>query len=178
MYDTFYNGIKKKWPSSCLSYMDTDSFIVNIPIPRNKFSYEGVEEYFDLSVYGEGHEWYSNANKGVLGKLKDEYPKDYIKEFVAIRSKLYGLTCNSGKFVLKCKGIPRMNAITMESLKHNLKENLAEYGQHNQIMSKNHILGTFSITKKILTNEEDPKRINILLDEGEEHERYVTVPHN
>ena len=178
MYDTFYNGIKKKWPSSCLSYMDTDSFIVNIPIPRNKFSYEGVEEYFDLSVYGEGHEWYSNANKGVLGKLKDEYPKDYIKEFVAIRSKLYGLTCNSGKFVLKCKGIPRMNAITMESLKHNLKENLAEYGQHNQIMSKNHILGTFSITKKILTNEEDPKRINILLDDGEEHERYVTVPHN
>ena len=106
MYDTFYNGIKKKWPSSCLSYMDTDSFIVNIPIPRNKFSYEGVEEYFDLSVYGEGHEWYSNANKGVLGKLKDEYPKDYIKEFVAIRSKLYGLTCNSGKFVVKCKGNP------------------------------------------------------------------------
>lgn len=177
MYDTFYNGIKKKWPTSCLSYMDTDSFIVNIPIPRNKFTYDGVEEYFDLSVYGEGHQWYSANNKGVLGKLKDEYPKDYIKEFVAIKSKLYGLTCNSGKFVLKCKGIPRLNTVSMDSLKENLKDNLAKYGTHNQIMSKNHVIGTFSVTKKILSSEEDQKRINLVLDFGDEHERYVTVPH-
>ena len=51
MYDTFYNGIKKKWPTCTLSYMDTDSFVLNIPQQRSDIDFIGVEHYFDLSVY-------------------------------------------------------------------------------------------------------------------------------
>jgi len=175
MYDTFYNGIKRKWPTCTLSYMDTDSFVINIPMNREKVDFIGVEKYFDLSVYPKESAWNSNENKGVLGKLKDEFPSDYIKEFICLRSKMYGMTTNSGKFIYKCKGISKSTILSIEDMRKNLRDGLALYTKQVNIKSVKHELGTWITNKKTLTNEEDNKRINIFKDdEEEEHLKYLT----
>lgn len=175
MYDTFYNGIKKKWPTSTLSYMDTDSFIINVPLNRTNIDFKGVEHYFDLSVYPKTSSWYSNDNKGVLGKLKDEYPTDYIKEFICLRSKMYGMTTKNCKFIYKCKGISKSTILSMEDLRKNLRDGLALYTKQVNIKSVKHELGTWVTNKKTLSNEEDNKRINIFKDDEEqEHLKYLT----
>ena len=175
MYDTFYNGIKKKWPTCTLSYMDTDSFIINIPQKRSDVDFKGVETYFDLSVYNKESPWYSGDNKGVLGKLKDEFPSNYIKEFICLRSKMYGLTTKDDNFTYKCKGITKNTILSMDDMKKNLRESLALYTEQVHIKSVRHELATWVTNKKTLTNNQDDKRVNIYdKDEVEEHKKYLT----
>ena len=175
MYNTFYNGIKRKWPSSTLAYMDTDSFVLNIPMKRSEIDFIGVEDYFDLSVYPQDSKWYNPSNKGVLGKLKDEHPKEYIKEFICIRSKMYGMTTSNDTFIYKCKGISKSTILTMDDLKKNLKDSLALYTEQVNIKSVRHEVGTWITNKKTLPNDQDVKRVNIYKDdEIEEHKRYLT----
>ena len=175
MYDTFYNGIKKKWPSSTLSYMDTDSFVLNIPHSRSDIDFKGVESYFDLSVYPKDSPWYNGDNKGVLGKMKDEFPSNYIKEFICLRSKMYGLTTRDNNFTYKCKGITKNTILSMDDMKKNLRESLALYTEQVHIKSVRHQLATWVTNKKTLTNNQDDKRVNIYdKDEVEEHKKYLT----
>jgi len=175
MYDTFYHGIKRKWPTSTLSYMDTDSFIVNIPINRSNLDFKGVESYFDLSVYPKESQWYNSENKGVLGKLKDEFPKNFITEFICLRSKMYGLTTNNGNFIYKCKGISKSTILTIEDMRKNLRDNLALYTKQVNIKSVKHEVATWITNKKTLTNEIDNKRQCVYKDdEVEEHKKYLS----
>lgn len=175
MYDTFYKGIKRKWPTCTLSYMDTDSFVINIPQKRCDIDFKGVEHYFDLSVYPKDSKWYSIENKGVLGKLKDEFPENYIKEFICLRSKMYGINTNDGSFIYKCKGISKITVLSMEDLKTNLRDNLALYTNQVNIKSIRHNVGTWITNKKTLPNNQDDKRINIMNnDEEEEYKKYLT----
>lgn len=174
MYDTFYHGIKKKWPFSTLSYMDTDSFVINIPQKRSEVNFEGVEDYFDLSVYPKDSKWYNISNKGVLGKLKDEYPTNYIKEFICLRSKMYGINTINGHFTYKCKGISKTTILSMNDMRKNLKESLALYTEQVHIKSVRHELATWITNKKTLTNVQDDKRINIFKnDEVIENKKYL-----
>jgi hypothetical protein len=108
-------NIKKVNESAKLMYMDTDSLIFNF----KKFSYRGMEEFFDLSVYESkekciavhGENFFDPKNKGKLGTLKDEYPLTPIKEFIAIKSKIYVMELDTLMFpkkksqVIKYKGI-------------------------------------------------------------------------
>ena len=48
-------------------------------------------EYFDLSNYSKNSKYFCNDNKKVLGKMKDEYGENLIKEFIALRSKTYSI---------------------------------------------------------------------------------------
>ena len=49
------------------------------------------KEYFDLSNYSKHSKYFCNDNKKVLGKLKDEYGGNVIKEFIELRSKTYSI---------------------------------------------------------------------------------------
>ena len=110
MYDLLYNKIKVKWPSTKLMYMDTDSLIVKID--EQVIDYAGVENHFDLSGYNDLR--HSSKNKGVLGTLKDEYPKDPIKRFICLKSKCYALQTKSGKLQMKNKGTSNLRTLTFE----------------------------------------------------------------
>ena len=70
--------------------------------------------HFDTSDYDPSHFLYSNANKKVLGKMKDETAGVAVEEFVGLRSKMYSMVY-SGKDKKTAKGISRT---AMRNVKH------------------------------------------------------------
>ena len=89
-----------------LCYMDTDSFIYDIPMnheERDSIILKNQEE-FDCSEYDTTHKVWSNSNKKIIGKMKNEYPNDTIVEFVGLKPKVYSLRTESGHDTSKVKG--------------------------------------------------------------------------
>lgn len=81
-------------------------------------------EYFDTADYPKSHPCYSEVNKNVLGKFKDESHGFAISEFVGLRPKLYSYTIGTKEFK-KAKGVDR--ATTKHLLQHkHFKECLLE----------------------------------------------------
>ena len=110
MYNFQYEFMMKKFikdgvkPQLC--YMDTDSFIYDIPMnreERDSIILENQEE-FDCSEYDTTHKLWSNSNKKIIGKMKNEYPNDNIVEFVGLRPKVYSIQTESGHDTSKVKG--------------------------------------------------------------------------
>ena len=72
------DGVKPR-----LCYMDTDSFIYDVPMnreERDSIILKNQDE-FDCSEYDTSHKLWSNSNKKIIGKMKNEYPNDNIVEF-------------------------------------------------------------------------------------------------
>ena len=106
MYKLFYDCILKYFPSAILSYMDTDSFILQLP---KNFKLPTECNSFDFTKYPKGHEFYQENSKSVIGMLKDEYPTKDIEEFVALKSKSYAIKFSDGIELLKNKGFIQTN---------------------------------------------------------------------
>ena len=66
-------------------FTDTDSLCYGIfdENPHEKF-YEH-REYFDLSNYSKNSKYFFNDYKKVLGKMKDEYGGNIIKELIGLK---------------------------------------------------------------------------------------------
>ena len=47
------------------------------------------KDLFDFSNYSKDSKFFDNANKKVIGKMKDEYGGVIIDEFVGLKSKMY-----------------------------------------------------------------------------------------
>ena len=88
----YHNGLMKENVDIFeLLYGDTDSFIYEIT--GQKF-YEIMlkhKEHFDLSNFPKGSKYFSNDNKKVPGKMKDEYAGKIIYEGEFLKSKIYSL---------------------------------------------------------------------------------------
>ena len=67
MYDFHYKFAKIKLPGVCLCYMDTDSFIYEIPMNREDLRsvLKENEDLFDFSEYPQDDPLYSLKNKKV-----------------------------------------------------------------------------------------------------------------
>ena len=53
-----------------------------------------LADIFDFSKVDESHELFSNKNKKLIGKFKNETPeKSWIDELIALRSKMYSFKC-------------------------------------------------------------------------------------
>eukprot|EP00794_Sanderia_malayensis_P013188 gene13188-biopygen10516 len=70
MYDFHYNFAKPNLPNVPLCYMDTDSFIYDIPMSQDQVNrvLKDHEDGFDFSNYDKEHPNYSVKNKKVIGK--------------------------------------------------------------------------------------------------------------
>ena len=70
---------------------------------------KNLEEIFDFSNLDENHELYSEKNKKIIGKFKNECPKNiWIDEFVCLRSKAYSFKCkDKDENKKKIKGISK-----------------------------------------------------------------------
>ena len=110
MYDFHYNFTKKLLPGAELMYMDTDSFIYKVPKSHNEMMkvLKAHEDLFDFSEYPTDHPNYSDKNKKVIGKMKDETHSKRIMEFVGLRSKMYSCLIEGGKNIRKAKGVDRI----------------------------------------------------------------------
>ena len=93
MYDFHYNFIKQKYGEKAkLLFTDTDSLYYDIE--TNDIYHDSLQQshLFDTSDYPKDHILYSDRNKKVLRKMKDETNGIPITEFVGLRSKMYSMT--------------------------------------------------------------------------------------
>ena len=91
IYSFHYDFMKNIFNNFKLLFTDTDSLCYEI---CNENPYEKLyehKEYFDLSNCSKNSKYFCNDNKKVLGKMKDEYGGNVIKEFIGLRSKMYSI---------------------------------------------------------------------------------------
>ena len=113
-----------------LLFTDTDSLCYHIKKQDIFQIIKNNKDEFDLSNYAKDHELYDGKNSKVIGKMKNESPKQ-ITEFVGMRSKLYNYTvdndddnhvrCKVSKVLLNCydtKRYIRNNIINTLSFGH------------------------------------------------------------
>ena len=70
---------------------------------------KNLEDIFDFSNLDENHELFSEKNKKVIGRFKNECPKNISKdEFICLRSKAYSFKCkNNVENKNKIKGVSK-----------------------------------------------------------------------
>ena len=145
-----------------LSYMDTDSFIMNIKTEDfYKDIANDVEKRFDKSNYEVNRPLPTGKNKKVIGLMKDESGGKIITEFVTLRPKTYSYSTDDGKEDKKAKGtkkciIKRM--IKFDDYKNCLLKDEAVLKSQQRFISKKHDVYTENINKIVLSNNDD-KRI-------------------
>ena len=97
MYEFWYEYLKPKYRDKInLLYMDTDSFVLEIETDDfYKDTKDDLKEWFDTSKYSkdmvlpEEYKKYASVNKKVIGKMKDELDKGYMRGFIALSPKVY-----------------------------------------------------------------------------------------
>ena len=106
LYEFLYGHIKPKYQENAkLCYMDTDSFIIHIKTPDfYKDSAGDVEKRYDTSNDEVDRPLPKEINKNVIGLMKDGLRGKIIKEFVALRTKIYLYLTDVDKNVKKAKG--------------------------------------------------------------------------
>ena len=106
MYEFRYDYMKPKYGDNVkLSYMDTDSFIMNIKTEDfYKYIASYVEKRFDTSNYEANRPLPTGKNKKVIRLMKDELGGKIITELVTLRPKTYSYLTDNGKEDKKAKG--------------------------------------------------------------------------
>ena len=109
MYETYYDKLQPYFGQKKiqLHYMDTDSFILSVNTKDIIKDLKNLEDIFDFSNLDKNHELFSNKNKKVIGKFKNECPRNFwIDEFICLRSKMYAFKCGDDS-KNKLKGISK-----------------------------------------------------------------------
>ena len=92
MYDFYYNHLKANYGDDVkLCMTDTDSFLLEIATDDFYKDMAKHSDLFDTSNYPTDHFLFSNANKKVLGKFKDECPGNPPIEYIGLKPKMYSL---------------------------------------------------------------------------------------
>ena len=116
MYDFFYNHLKKQYGEKCeLLYTDTDSLLLDIETEDVYKDIEKNKSFYDISDYPKEHPLFSEENKKVLGKMKDECNGEPITEYVGLRSKMYSIM-TAKKNIKKAKGVK--DSVIKKQIKH------------------------------------------------------------
>ncbi|XP_063835691.1 uncharacterized protein LOC135084888 isoform X1 [Ostrinia nubilalis] len=154
MYDFHYNFMKPKYGNKLkLLYTDTDSFIYQI---YTKDYYSEIRPYlaerFDTSNYPEDNALYSQENKMKLGFFKDELKGDVVKEFVALRPKVYMIQ-SKNDFKRKAAGVPEAfsKKFTMEDYKKCLREQKKDFREMFRIQPVGNDIYTQKVRKVALS---------------------------
>ena len=111
MYETYYDTLQTYFGQKNLQlhYIDTDGMILCMKTKDIIKDLKNLEDIFDFSNLAENHELYSEKNKKVIGKFRNERPKNiWIDEFVSLRSKAYSFKCTDNiESKNKIKGVSK-----------------------------------------------------------------------
>ena len=161
MYNWHYNFVKKRYPQeSKLLFTDTDSLVYQIETDDIFSDMLEDQDLFDFSGYPKDHPCHSNANKKVIGKMKDELNGSSMVQFVGLRSKMYSVL---GDFEMKkAKGVTK--AVIQKQLSHQnyldaLFKHEKFYHQNKTIQSKDHKLSSVKQNKVSLCSYDDKRYI-------------------
>ena len=99
MYEFWYDYVKLKYQDNAiLSYMDTDSFIMN---RKTEDFYEDiandVDKRFDTSNYEVNRPLSTGKNKIAIGLMKGKLGGKIMTEFSALRPKTYSYLMDDGE---------------------------------------------------------------------------------
>ena len=121
LYKFHYEYIKANYGNKAqLMFTDTDSLTYEIETDDVYEDFKQNLELFDFSGYDRKHPNYSDANKKVVGKFKDEISGHIMTEFTGLRSKMYAFTTSLGETKKTAKGIKRnviKNELTFDDYK-------------------------------------------------------------
>ena len=85
MYDFYYNTLKARYGENVrLLCTDTDSLIVKVDTEDIYADMSLNADLYVTSNYAPGHPLYSDQNKKVIGKFKDELGGKQMTEFIGI----------------------------------------------------------------------------------------------
>ena len=167
MYEFHYDYMVPKYSLEKLKlcYLDMDSLVYDI---KTEDFYEDIandiEARFDTSGYSKKdfRPLPIGLNKKVIGLMKDELGGKIMKEFVALRPKLYSYKKLDGSEDKKCKGIKKCvvkKTLTFEDYKTCLFNDSAEYRSQLMFRSASHKVHTIEVNKVAL-NRDDDKQIS------------------
>ena len=94
MYDFFYNELKEAIRAKVRAFIHRyrrTAFLLEIETDDVYKDIETNKNLYDTSDYPKEHPLYSNVNKKVLGKMKDECNGTPIAECVCLRPKMYSI---------------------------------------------------------------------------------------
>jgi hypothetical protein len=163
MYEFYYSVMKQAYgPRVSILYIDTDSFIMKIICQDFYLDMTEMMNHFDTSNYPEDHQCFSNKNKKVLAKFKDEMAGTVISEFCGLRAKVYAL-----KFLdLVLKKLKGLKKYALRSKIHfeNYLECLRDMKKvlrtsYYSILSTKHSITTNKCTKVALSAYDDKRYI-------------------
>jgi hypothetical protein len=166
MYNFHYNTMKKQYGDRCkLLFTDTDSLCYHI---KTEDVYEDMKQdadVYDFSDYPKSHFLFSDANKKIIGKFKDEASGKPIIEFCGLRAKMYCFLTDEDKTKAVAKGCKKnvIKTFKMNNYKDclfgNTKEQLQQKCSANFIRQKNHQVHSVRITKVSLSGLDDKRYI-------------------
>ena len=117
MYDFYYNKLKKQYGEHCqLLYTDTDSLLLEIQTEDVYKDMGANADLYDTSDYPKDHPQYSEENKKVVGKMKDECASRLIAEYVGLRPKMYSILEAGGRNIKKAKGVKK--SVVSHNIRH------------------------------------------------------------
>ena len=144
MYDFYYNFIKKNFNAELLF---TDTYGLTYEI-KSENVYEKLFKWKDLfgfSNYSRQSKFFDDANKNVIGKMKDEYGGVVIDKFVGLKSKMYSIKKIDGSESSTAKGVNI--ATEFNELKDVLFNKKIIRYKMKRIQAKKHKIGTYEIDK-------------------------------
>ena len=162
MFAFHYDKVKQKYGDNAKLLMtDTDSLVYYI---KTKDVYEDMlqdQDAYDTSEYPTSHKLFSIKNKRMLGKMKDEYKGNLIKEFVGLRPKMYSILEADGLEKKTAKGIAKK---TSKKIRHSsyldaLYNETSSCVTFNQIKSVMHDVHTVKTTKTGLSPYDDKRYV-------------------
>ncbi|XP_033115278.1 uncharacterized protein LOC117115545 [Anneissia japonica] len=155
MYEFYYDKLKPMYGDRVkLLYTDTDSMFLKITTEDVYADMRENLDWFDTSNYDKDSMLYSEKNKKVPGKMKDELGGTIMTEFVALKPKMYSFKTQDPRLdVKRAKGVAKY--VVKGHLRHDdyvrvLTSREDMYCDMTSIRSSKHLLYTFKQTKKSL----------------------------
>ena len=136
-------------------FTDTDSLTYEIKSKDVLEEFFKHKHLFDFSNYPKDSKFFDQANKKVIGKMKDDSEGKIIDEFVGLKLKMHSMLSDDGKESNTAKGVN----ITTEfnEFKDTLFNKKVFINKMRRVQSKKHKLGTFEINKILLSVFDDKR---------------------
>ena len=126
-------------------FTDTESLVFEI---KTEDIYEDAysdKDLFDFSDYPVNSKFFDETNKQVIGKMKNEFKGEIIREFAGLKSKMYSLLTVKDEEVIKAEAVNKKIRhkefvdvlLNRKMIRHNMKK----------IQIKLHIIGSYDVCK-------------------------------
>ena len=149
MYDFHCSFIKNHFDAELL-FTDTDSLTYEIKSEDVYEEFFKHKHLFDFSNYPKDSKFFDQANKKVIGKMKDDSEGKIIDEFVGLKLKMHSMLSDDGKESNTAKGVNI--ATEFDEFKDTLFNKKVLRHKMNRIQSEKHRLGTYEINKISLSS--------------------------